>query len=671
MTDDLSPELRALLADDWRTNVIKLSKNDPSVRDLDLKFQGLQKEGAQAIALALKHNTHLTKLNLISNHVGDQGAIALATALLTNRTLHTLDISFNEITDNGGKALERALEQNRTLTKVFLLGNAISEETSHRIWKHLQRNKTSGNAGSCGPAKQQPRHHQPSASSAEDLVKLQQQNTLHKERRSLPENVISKARSPVTPAAVAPFISEEEKKRNKEEEESEKKEVPRRSSPSPPSNDDAEEEEAEYEEEEDDAFDGDQRKTSERRLQRSSPSSAKNNNESKEAEAEKGTTTEEKKKPQRKMPPKLLRRTSSLSMPLLKQQVKNLEQREIFLMERNAALEQELNLLRAKLEGKEVESKSLMGEEDEEQGQTFLENLKRSGGHKKLLVRRKKLAIDLTNIQVHEKLAETGGSSASVYACTVDGWQCAMKELDLTHMDPIIKEAFCNEILLLEDLPFHANICRYLFHDLHTNKLRLFMTRYATSLGALIREKRKSVEKGAALRFSSEQIIRYALDLVKGLDFLHKHNIMHRDLKSDNIFVTFNERGEINNLAIGDFDTAKALNGYTIARTIIGTPGYMAPEVLAAQETGAYTYKADIYSFGMIVYELMTLKRPFEDTPHYFVDAKVIQGQRPPLPDHLDPSLETVVDLFESCTEREPNNRPTLRELKEILISSL
>ena len=86
--------------------------------------------------------------------------------------------------------------------------------------------------------------------------------------------------------------------------------------------------------------------------------------------------------------------------------------------------------------------------------------------------------------------------------------------------------------------------------------------------------KRRELDAGVGSRFSPSQITRYTLDIVKGLEFLHKQGIIHRDLKvsfsfppppkvvilfmyfqSDNIFVTLTERKEINNLAIGDFDT--------------------------------------------------------------------------------------------------------------------
>ena len=148
------------------------------------------------------------------------------------------------------------------------------------------------------------------------------------------------------------------------------------------------------------------------------------------------------------------------------------------------------------------------------------------------------------------------------------------------------------------------------------------------------------IEAGDDDPFSPQEIMCFMLDLTAGLGFLHERNIIHRDLKSDNVFVTLNERKEIMTLAIGllfliefiflcfqiffffnillsfpnhfpifsffplvslsshtgDFDIAKSLSSDGPAMTLVGTPAYMAPEVLAQE--GAYSLKADgFFSF--------------------------------------------------------------------------
>ena len=99
------------------------------------------------------------------------------------------------------------------------------------------------------------------------------------------------------------------------------------------------------------------------------------------------------------------------------------------------------------------------------------------------------------------------------------------------------------------------------------------------------------------------------------------------------MFVTLNERKDVSTLAIGDFDTAKRVTTVNQAKTILGTPGYIAPEVLKSNEAGGYSFKADVFSFGMVIYELLTLKLPFEDEMPFLVATQIMRGQKPPIPD--------------------------------------
>ena len=187
-----------------------------------------------------------------------------------------------------------------------------------------------------------------------------------------------------------------------------------------------------------------------------------------------------------------------------------------------------------------------------------------------------------------------------VYSCMIDGWSCAMKEFELDEFEPLLLEGILREISLLESLPYHRNLVRYLFHQTTENKVRLFMAKYATNLTNILKRMRKEVKF-----FSEYEIVRHAADLIRGIDVLHQHNIMHRDLKvnttyykpnscqSDNIFVTLNSHGDIDCLSIGDFDTAKRISIDSSAKTVIGTPGYIAPEILKSRNKKEYSFSVD------------------------------------------------------------------------------
>lgn len=85
---------------------------------------------------------------------------------------------------------------------------------------------------------------------------------------------------------------------------------------------------------------------------------------------------------------------------------------------------------------------------------------------------------------------------------------------------------------------------------------------------------------------------------------MHIKNILHRDIKTQNIFVTKN-----NILKLGDFGISKQLEATKFTNTLKGTPYYMAPEVCAGKK---YDKKADVWSVGIVLYELITLQRPFD-----------------------------------------------------------
>lgn len=106
---------------------------------------------------------------------------------------------------------------------------------------------------------------------------------------------------------------------------------------------------------------------------------------------------------------------------------------------------------------------------------------------------------------------------------------------------------------------------------------------------------------------SELQTLIYIRQLISALKVLHEHSIVHRDLKPANIFLASE-----NKIKLGDFGLARTVNALNLAETYAGTPFYMAPEVLQLRSTSEkYDFKADIWSLGCIVYELITGQRPF------------------------------------------------------------
>jgi PAS domain S-box-containing protein len=280
-----------------------------------------------------------------------------------------------------------------------------------------------------------------------------------------------------------------------------------------------------------------------------------------------------------------------------------------------------------------------------------------------------RFTLDLNSAIVQERIS-AGGSDAVVYVCSIDGWRCALKELNVSRCNDATIEAFETEIRIVESLPYHPNICRYLGHDRRGDTIRLFMTRYSSTLASYIERQCAASHAIAATTDSiaaaiasqtPQKVAEWMRDLVAGLQLLHSRHIMHRDLKSDNIFIIFNERNDIQSLAIGDFDQARFGNGVTT----VGTPGYIAPEVLLASETGHYTTAADIYSLGMIMFEIITHTRPYCNIPLFQISVQVLAGKRPQFPLSIlqDKRWHNSVRLFHAMTDSAPDSRPSLEQI--------
>eukprot|EP01095_Lingulamoeba_sp_RSL-Kostka_P000593 TRINITY_DN1086_c0_g1_i1.p1 TRINITY_DN1086_c0_g1~~TRINITY_DN1086_c0_g1_i1.p1 ORF type:complete len:777 (+),score=195.33 TRINITY_DN1086_c0_g1_i1:63-2333(+) len=270
--------------------------------------------------------------------------------------------------------------------------------------------------------------------------------------------------------------------------------------------------------------------------------------------------------------------------------------------------------------------------------------------------------LDLKHLMINERLG-CGGSGSIINSCNIDGWNCAMKEINIKHSTPQEIRGFEQEINLLETLPYHPNICRYLFHEKNSSSLRLFMTKYNCSLKSYLQQIKSENKK-----LTKDQIFSYSLSILKGISFLHTNNIIHRDLKSDNVFILLNDRGnDISCLAIGDFDqSTRNLN----PSTLVGTPGYIAPEMFNDNNNNnnnnnnkdGYKKSIDIWSFGIILYELATLSRPYSNIPLKSFHKEIQKGP-PELPEEIINIYPEIVSIFEKCCVIDPSKRLNARQL--------
>ncbi|KAH3759320.1 Serine/threonine-protein kinase CTR1 [Pelomyxa schiedti] len=271
--------------------------------------------------------------------------------------------------------------------------------------------------------------------------------------------------------------------------------------------------------------------------------------------------------------------------------------------------------------------------------------------------------IDFVNdtVQLHERLGG-GGSGATVYRCTCGGLTFVAKLMP-GDMMPEMKKALLAEIAVMHSLD-HPNIVKYLGHDLSKPKeIRLYMEYYTDTLSGVIKQ---HFTKHQLL--PPRQIAQWGFQIAKGLKYLHSLTppIIHRDLKSENVFVTRDPQNQVQFLKIGDFDTAKVIEAAKLAYTKnTGTLGYMAPEVVNPSEKG-YSDKADIWSFGMVLYELIVLQQPYYNFQHFEIWGLCAKGERPTFHEVSAERMAEIADivkLFNKCTDFNPAIRPTAKKL--------
>lgn len=153
--------------------------------------------------------------------------------------------------------------------------------------------------------------------------------------------------------------------------------------------------------------------------------------------------------------------------------------------------------------------------------------------------------------------------------------------------------------------------------------------------------------------FPEDMILNWFTQMCLGVNHIHKKHVLHRDIKSKNIFLTQNGK-----VKLGDFGSARLLsNPMAFACTYVGTPYYVPPEIW---ENTPYNNKSDIWSLGCILYELCTLKHPFQANSWKSLILKICQGSVSPLPSHYSYELQ---HLIKQMFKRNPSHRPSATTL--------
>ncbi|OWZ13565.1 NEK protein kinase [Phytophthora megakarya] len=161
-------------------------------------------------------------------------------------------------------------------------------------------------------------------------------------------------------------------------------------------------------------------------------------------------------------------------------------------------------------------------------------------------------------------------------------------------------------------------------------------------LGAFLQKQQENTGN-----LSESAIMRIFIQIVLALQYLHEHRILHRDLKPKNILLDGDDI-----VKLTDFGVSKMLQStFDCAKTVTGTPHYMAPELL---EGSAYDYKSDVWSLGCVLYELATFSPPFDGCALGAVVGKILHSDPPPISQQYSPHFRALVC---SLLEKDPSVR--------------
>nr|WAK98091.1 mitogen-activated protein kinase kinase kinase 4 [Colaphellus bowringi] len=229
----------------------------------------------------------------------------------------------------------------------------------------------------------------------------------------------------------------------------------------------------------------------------------------------------------------------------------------------------------------------------------------------------------------------------------------AVKEITLQHNDTTTIKRLSEEMQILEGI-MNENLVRFYGVEVHKNEMLIFMEYCSEgTLENLI----VATEKGLPELLARK----YTFQLVSGVACLHDHGIVHRDIKTANLFLTNGG----NCLKIGDFGcAAKIKSSATMPgelKGFVGTQAYMAPEVFTKNMSDGHGRAADIWSVGCVVVEMASGQRPWSQYDSNFqIMFKVGMGQSPDPPDDMN---DEGLDFLDMCFKHDPKERATAREL--------
>ncbi|CAF4428376.1 unnamed protein product [Rotaria magnacalcarata] len=196
----------------------------------------------------------------------------------------------------------------------------------------------------------------------------------------------------------------------------------------------------------------------------------------------------------------------------------------------------------------------------------------------------------------------------------------------------------------------HPNIVAYIESFCSNDGCLNIVMAYCEGGDLYTKLKEKKAKKES---LAEDQLIEWFIQICMALQYIHDKNILHRDLKTQNIFLTKNDI-----VKVGDLGIARALESASeFATTIVGTPYYMSPEIFSQKP---YGQKSDIWALGCCVYEMTTLEHAFNAKDINSLVIKILREQTPQMSKKYS---EPLTDIIKSMLKKNPDDRPTAKQI--------